>query len=181
MRHRKDTEHARDYFPRGKMLEIRRYQPKDNAVVKELHYAGITQMREMVPDAERQDNTFIDCDLDDIEGAYINNRGDFLVGLQGKEIVVIGAIRKATETCGELKRLRVRRDRQRQGHAETMMLKLIERAKELGYRELILDTLASNTTPQKLFEKLGFVELRRERKGPFNLSIYGKKLNKEGR
>jgi ribosomal protein S18 acetylase RimI-like enzyme len=168
------------------MLKIRRYQPEDNTVVKELHYAGIAQMAAMVPKAKRikvspQDPTFIDSDLDDIEGVYINNRGDFLVGLQGKEIVVIGALRKATDTCGELKRLRVRRDRQRQGHAETMMLKLIERAKELGYRELILDTLASNTAAQKLFDKLGFVELRRERKGPFNLSIYGKKLNKEGK
>ncbi len=163
------------------MLKIRRYQPKDNKVVKELHYAGIAQMWETLPDGERQDNPFIDCDLDDIEGAYTNNRGDLLVGLEGKEIVVIGALRKATETCGELKRLRVRRDRQRQGHGEAMMLALIERGKELGYRELILDTLASNTAAQKLFKKLGFVELRRERRGPFKVIIYGKKLNKEGK
>lgn len=168
------------------MLLIRRYQAKDNEIVKELHYAEIAQMVAMVPEAKRidvppQDSPFVDSDLDDIEGAYINNGGDFLVGLEGREIVVIGALRKVSETCGELKRLRVRRDRQRQGHGETMMLKLIERAKELGYRELILDTLASNTAVQRLFKKLGFTELRRERKGPFNLSIYGKKLNKEGK
>jgi|GEM_PF-4095114 len=67
------------------MLKIRRYQPKDNKRVKELHYAGIEQMVEMIPENERvipppRDEHFTDCDLDDIEDAYINNGGDFLVG-----------------------------------------------------------------------------------------------------
>jgi GNAT superfamily N-acetyltransferase len=167
------------------MLKIRRYQPNDNKTVKELHYAGITQMVELIPEEERlipppDDEHFIDSDLDDIEGTYINNRGDFLVGLEDGEMVVIGAIRQATETCGELKRLRVRRDRQRQGYGEAMMLRLIERGKELGYRELVLDTLESNLPARRLFEELGFIELHRERKGPAKLIIYGKKLSQEG-
>jgi ribosomal protein S18 acetylase RimI-like enzyme len=166
------------------MLKIRRYQPKDNKKVKELHYAGIAQMVKLIPENERvipphRNEHFIDSDLDDIEGAYINNGGDFLVGLEGREIVVIGAIRKYTETCGELKRLRVRRDRQQQGYGEAMFLRLIERGRELGYKELILDTLVSNTPARRLFEKLGFTELRRERKGPANLIIYGKKLKED--
>ena len=167
------------------MLKIRQYQAKDHEAVKTLHYAGIEQMREMIPETERlivgpRDEHFIDGDLDDIEGEYINDRGDFLVGLEGREIVVIGAIRQATETCGELKRLRVKRDRQQQGYGKTMMLRLIERGKELGYRELVLDTLVSNAPARRLFEKLGFAEVRRERIGPANLIIYGKKL-KEGK
>ncbi len=169
---------------KAKMLKIRRYQTKDNQTVKELHYAGITQMRDTLTEEEQSivpstDEHFIDGDLDDIEGAYLKNRGDFLVGTENGEIVVIGAIRKNTDTCGELKRLRVRQDCQRQGYAEAMMRRLEERAKELGYRELILDTLAGNLPAQKLFKKLGFTELPHERKGPFNLSIWGKKLSRE--
>jgi ribosomal protein S18 acetylase RimI-like enzyme len=165
------------------MLRIRRYQPDDNQTIKELHYAGITQMMEMIPETERlipppQDEHFIDSDLDDIEGAYINNRGDFLVGLEGSEMVVIGAIRKYTETCGELKRLRVRRDRQ---YGETMMRKLEERGKELGYRELVLDTLEINIPANRLFKKCCFTEIRRERKGPARLIIYGKQLGQESK
>jgi ribosomal protein S18 acetylase RimI-like enzyme len=164
------------------MLKIRRYQPEDSETVKELHYTGIAQMREPTPEVLRnEDRYFIDSDFDDIEGAYINKRGDFLVGIQDGEIVVTGAIRKHTETCGELKRLRVRRDYQRQGYGETMMRKLIERGRELGYRELILDTLASNTASQRLFEKCGFSELRRESLGPFKLIIYGMELNEGGK
>lgn len=166
------------------MLKIRRYQPKDINAVKELYSAGNKQMGEMMTEAERKEMLSLTAaslgtDLDDIKGVYINNGGDFLVGLEGKEIVVIGAIRKYTDTCGELKRLRVRRDRQRKGYGETMFRRLIERGKELGYRELILDTLAANTAAQKLFKKCGFTELRREKRGPFNLSTWGKKL-KEG-
>ncbi len=164
------------------MLKIRRYQTEDSETVKELHYTCIAQMVEPIPEEERlipppEDEHFIDSDLDDIVGDYINNRGDFLVGLEAEETVVIGAIRKATETRGELKRLRVRRDRQRQGYGETMMQKLIERGRELGYRELILDTLANNTVAQRLFEKCGFSKLRRESLGPFKLVIYGMKLH----
>jgi ribosomal protein S18 acetylase RimI-like enzyme len=166
------------------MLKIRRYQQKDNKKVKELHYAGIAQMVEMIPENERvipppRDDHFIDSDLDGIESANIKNGDDFLVGLEGREIVVIGAIRKYTEECGELKRLRVKRDKQQRGYGEAMFLKLIERGRELGYKELILDTLASNIPARRLSEKLGFTELRRERKGPANLIIYGKKLKED--
>jgi ribosomal protein S18 acetylase RimI-like enzyme len=167
------------------MLTLRRYQPEDNEVVKDLHYAGIAQIIEMVPEVKRieappQDATFIDSDLDDIEGAYINNRGDFLVGLQGNQIVVIGAIRKMSETCGEIKRLRVRREYQRQGYGEAMMLELIERGRELGYQELMLDTSLYNPPAQRLFEKCGFKEASRGKIGPYDLIIYKKKLNERG-
>jgi ribosomal protein S18 acetylase RimI-like enzyme len=171
--------------PPEAVLTLRRYQPQDNDVVKELHYAGIAQMMEMVPEAKRievppQDVTFIDSDLDDIEGAYINNRGDFLVGLQDNEIVVIGAVRRMSETCGEIKRLRVRREYQRRGYGEAMMRKLIERARELGYRELLLDTSLYNPPAHRLFEKCGFKEASRGKIGPYDLIIYKKKLNERG-
>jgi len=168
------------------MLKIRRYQKKDNKAVKELHHAGNMQMGEMLTEAELKElislpTATFGSDLDDIEGVYLKSGGDFLVGVEGRKIVVIGAIRKYTDTCGELKRLRVRRDYQRKGLGETMMRKLVTRARELGYKELILDTIAENRPARRLFEKLGFSELRRERKGPFNLVIYGKNLNEEGK
>jgi ribosomal protein S18 acetylase RimI-like enzyme len=166
------------------MLKIRRYQPQDKEIVKELHYAGIVQMVELIPEANRitppaGDEPF-DSDLDDIERVYIENRGDFLVGTENGEIVVIGALRYYMDDCGELKRLRVRRDRQRRGLGQAMIAGLVSRAKELGYKELILDTLPDNLPAQRLFEKCGFIRQRLENKGPFRLVIYGRKINEEG-
>jgi ribosomal protein S18 acetylase RimI-like enzyme len=162
------------------MLTIRRYQAPDNEIVKELHYAGIAQMAEMDIDVDPPGNPFTDSDLDDIEGAYIKNRGDFLIGTENGEIVAIGAIRRHSGDCGEIKRIRVRRDCQRRGYGQMMLLRLVERATELGYREVCLDTLSSNLPAQRLFEKCGFTDKTRQKMGPFELFIYRKKLNERG-
>ncbi len=60
------------------MLLIRRYQPEDNEAVKALHYAGLEQFD---ADAGVEANPFLDTDLDDIENVYIQNKGEFLVGI----------------------------------------------------------------------------------------------------
>jgi ribosomal protein S18 acetylase RimI-like enzyme len=154
------------------MLHIRRYQAQDNEAVKELHYAGLAQFGATA-------DPYDDSDLDNIEDVYIHNHGDFLVGIQGEDIVAIGAIRKVSAKRGEIKRIRVRRDCQRQGYGQTILLKLMEIAAELGYIELCLDTVANNTPARRLFEKHGFFETHRGKVGPFDLIFYDKRLNKD--
>jgi ribosomal protein S18 acetylase RimI-like enzyme len=153
------------------MLFIRRYQPQDNATVKALHYAGLKQFGAAA-------DPYDDSDLDDIEKVYINNHGDFLVGLQGDEIVAMGAIRKVSGTCGEIKRIRVRQDCQRQGYGQTMVTRLIELAAALGYTELRLDSVAHNTPAQRLFRKFGFSETHRRKLGAHDLVFYHKSLER---
>ncbi len=153
------------------MLQIRRYQAQDNTVVKELHYAGLAQFGAGAHDP------YNDSDLDDIENVYLRNRGDFLVGLRDNEIVAMGAIRKFSETCGEIKRIRIKRGCQRQGYGQTILSKLMELAAELGYTELCLDTLAGNLPAQRLFEKFGFKQTQRRKLGIHDVIIYGKNLD----
>jgi ribosomal protein S18 acetylase RimI-like enzyme len=114
--------------------------------------------------------------MDDIEGAYIKNNGDFIVGTIEDEIITIGAISKYSQTCGEIKRIRIRRDYQGQGYGEKMLAALIERARELGYSELCMDTLADNLPAQNLYEKAGFTKTGRGEIGTYDLVFYGKKL-----
>ncbi len=153
---------------------IRRYQAEDNKEVKDLHYAGLAQLG-----AEK--DPYHDNDLDDIEGIYINNRGDFIIGTVKKEIIAIGALQKVSADLGEIKRIRIRRDYQGQGHGLKILTKLIGQARELGYAELCLDTLVSNIPAQRLFEKSGFVETHRGKVGPYDLIFYRKKLNEGGK
>jgi len=157
------------------MLKIRRYQPEDNKVVKELNESGIAQMdlpfdRHVVPN--------IDSDFDDIEGVYLNNRGEFIVGLEGGEVVAMGAFKKRTPECAEFKRLRIHPDYQRKGYGETIMLELQKLAAEMGYTEGFLDTLTTNRRAQRLFEKLGWEKSGNGNTGPFKLFYYTRKLNK---
>jgi ribosomal protein S18 acetylase RimI-like enzyme len=157
---------------------IRRYQVKDNKRVKELHYAGVQQID---PDPERPDNPFIDGDLDNIEDAYINNRGDFIIGMIKDEIMAMGTLQKVSESRGEIRRIRIRQDYQGQGYGNKILEELIERASELGYTELCLDTLASNTPAQALFKKGGFTETHRGKIGSYDLIFYRKKIQKGGK
>jgi ribosomal protein S18 acetylase RimI-like enzyme len=157
-------------------LLIRRYQPQDNKVVKELNYAGLKQMS---PERNFQSIPFLDSDLDDIEGIYLNH-GDFIVGLQDGEIVAMGAFKKVSSECAEIKRIRIRPDCQRKGYGETIMLKLMELAMEKGYLEVCLDTLTNNIRAQRLFEKCGFVKSGGGKRGPFDLLYYSRKLNHGG-
>lgn len=153
---------------------IRRYQAKDNPEVKKLHNDGLKQFG-------AEFDPYYDSDLDDIEGTYINNQGDFLVGTEDGEIVVMSAIRKYSETCGLIKRIRVRRDYQGQGYGQKILDALIERASELGYTELYLDTMANNLPAQSLFEKAGFTKTHRGKVGVYDLIFYRKKLNEGGK
>ncbi len=106
-----------------KVLSIRQYQQKDLATVKALHIEGLKQYGV-------EYDPYFDSDLDNIEELYLNNNGDFLIGICDNEIVATGAIGEVTTTKAILKRLRVRRDVQRKGHGQTMLRRLIDRASE---------------------------------------------------
>ncbi len=60
------------------MLTIRRYQPQDNKVIRELNDAGIAQIE---PSGELRALPGVTADFDDIEGVYLKD-GDFIVGLR---------------------------------------------------------------------------------------------------
>lgn len=158
------------------MLKIRRYQAQDHPAVKALNQAGIAQMN---PSGLLQHLPGIDDDMDDIEGVYLNH-GDFIVGLEGNEIVAMGAFKRRTPECAEFKRLRIRPDCQRRGYGQTIMQKLMGLAADMGYKEAFLDTLATNTRAQRLFEKLGWEKSGGGQRGPFDLYFYTRQLNKGG-
>jgi ribosomal protein S18 acetylase RimI-like enzyme len=158
------------------MLVIRRYQPQDNKVVRELNDAGIAQIE---PSGELRSLPFVTADFDDIEGVYLKN-GDFIVGLQDGVVVAMGAFKRRTPTCAEFKRLRIRPDCQRKGYGEVIMLKLMELAAAMGYTEGFLDTLVTNYRAQRLFEKLGFSKNGGGKRGPFDLLFYTRTLNQRG-
>jgi ribosomal protein S18 acetylase RimI-like enzyme len=151
------------------LLTIRRYQPQDNQSAKDLNYAGLKQMD---PGTCWEGVEVADGDYDDIENIYINHRGDFLVGIVDDEVVVTGAVKYLTNTCAEIKRIRVKPDCQRKGHGEAMLKRLIERARELGYKKLRIDTMTTNTRAQQLFIKAGFIFSHQGKIGDYPVFFY---------
>ena len=152
------------------MLEIRQYLAADNNAVRKLHHLALHSIGIFLSDGKWDD------DLSDIENHYLNNKGEFLVGILDNKIVCMGAFRKKSNTTAEIKRMRVNPDYHRRGFGQAILNQLEVRASELGYKELCLDTTTTQIPAQKLYEKNGFTEVGREKIPDFELILYRKKL-----
>ena len=154
------------------MLTIRRYQAADYEIVWDLHHRALGPTGALIRGGKYND------DMHDIENYYINNHGEFLVGLLEGKIVCMGAIRKKSDTLAEVKRMRVYPEYQRMGFGQQILNKLEERAIQLGYTQLCLDTTTRQTAAQNFYQKNGYIEIRREMIPSYDLELifYEKKL-----
>ncbi|WP_135821495.1 GNAT family N-acetyltransferase [Halostella litorea] len=76
----------------------------------------------------------------------------------------------------EVTRMRVDPDRQRQGYGTAILAALEDRATELGYETLVLDTLDRQTGAKRLYESFGYEETGRGRIGEYERVFYRKEL-----
>lgn len=61
-------------------------------------------------------------------------------------------------TVGEVKRMYVRPEGRGAGVGRALAVALIDEARAIGYRELVLDTLDRLADARRLYERLGFIE-----------------------
>jgi ribosomal protein S18 acetylase RimI-like enzyme len=154
------------------MLEIRRYQDADNLAVWELHHRALEATGAYFPGKWNDD-------LDDIQNHYLNNGGEFIVGILDCKIVCMGAFRRKSATLAEIKRMRVLPEYQRRGFGQIILNQLQAKAIQLGYRELCLDTTTLQIAAQKMYQKNGFTVTGRGQIPPFEVIYYHKSLNQE--
>lgn len=133
-------------------MEIRQYQAADHDAVWALHKLGMQQV-----EADLGDGAY--TDLHQIEEVYLNNRGEFLVGILDGRLVAMGAIKQTTEERAEVKRMRVHPDVQGRGYGQRMLTLLEARAVELGYMTLHLDTSSGQAAAIGLYRKNGYRQL----------------------
>ena len=147
-------------------LHIRRYEPSDKRAVRCLHDDALNEVGAHLGSGPW------DEDLDDIEHAYLESGGEFLVGILQGEVVAMGALRRVPPDGAEIKRMRVRPDLQRRGFGQTMLDALHRRAAELGYSTLHLDTTVQQRAARHLYVKNGYREVGRGSVGPFWCVFY---------
>ena len=140
-------------------LLIRQYQPSDKKEVFDLHVRALKN-----EDAYLYTGKW-EKDFEDIEGIYLNNRGEFIVGLIDNTIIAMGGLRKKTDDIVELRRMRVDPALQRKGYGQILLDVLEKRAKELGYMIIELDTSIRQVSAQRFYEKNGYKVIRREKEG----------------
>jgi ribosomal protein S18 acetylase RimI-like enzyme len=141
--------------PYAPTLVLRRYTDADRRRVWHLHEEGL-----------RQTDSYIgagpwDDDLRSIPGTYLDGTGEFLVGTLHDQVVAMGALRRVSDTVCELKRMRVDPRHQRQGFGRAILTKLEDRAKQLGYTTIRLDTTTNQTAARHLYRAGGYQEAER--------------------
>ncbi len=151
-------------------LRIRRYQHADHDAVWALH-------RQALHDVGAHSGAGPwDDDLHAIAGVYLEQRGDFLVGLLEGQLVAMGALRHTSARRAEIKRMRVSPHVQRRGFGRLILEHLEQRARELGYTQLHLDTTTGQLAAQSLYFAHGYRETGRERRSQFELIFLEKWL-----
>ncbi|HDP80695.1 MAG TPA: GNAT family N-acetyltransferase [Spirochaetes bacterium] len=166
------------------LISIRRYRPSDQDAVMQLHTEGVEDIeaefsaadngRNIVADGEGA--SFSDDDLDHIATFYINAGGDFMVGELNGRVVAMGGLQKQSRTGALIRRMRTRREVRGQGYGALLLSSLERRAVQLGYTELFVDPLSTNTGARSFYENAGFQEMEQRMLGHYDIIIYRKQL-----
>jgi ribosomal protein S18 acetylase RimI-like enzyme len=98
------------------------------------------------------------------------------VGTLGGRLVAMGGVLARDRTTAELKRMRVHPDVQRRGCGRTLLRRLEERAFQLGYSRLVLETTERQIAAIALYRSEGFLETGRGEVLGFPCILFAKRL-----
>lgn len=154
---------------------LRRYRPGDADAVRRLHERAL---REAGTDPGDVPGT---RDLRWIEAAYVDPGGEFLVvELDGTDesgggVVAMGGL-VVDGAVGELFRVAVHPDHQREGYGSAVMQGLEDAARESGVERLVLTTAARQQAATAFYPARGYTRTGRERHGDYQLLRFEKRL-----
>lgn len=137
------------------MLRIRPFQVTDQSPVKQLINAGLGEHFGFV------DPRF-NPDLDDIWRTYIQAGHYFIVAELAGELVGTGCLVRETAVTGRLIRMSVSQQHRRQGIGRQLVCHLLQKAKMLGYQQLLVETNHDWADAIGLYQAHGFVEYDRD-------------------
>jgi putative acetyltransferase len=122
-------------------------------------YANYLGVAEVLPDFE--------AELAALPGDYVAPGGALLVAREGAAVLGCIALKPLAPGVGEIKRLYLRPDARGQGLGKALVAAILERARQAGYREVKLDTMAHLAEAQALYRGFGFAPV-----APFRASSY---------
>jgi putative acetyltransferase len=133
---------------------------------------GVLAEFELKPDPD-----ITDADLKDIEANYLNRGGVFDVIEDGEgNIVGTYGLYPLNESTCELRKMYLVPAVRGQGLGEYVLRKAVERAKEMGFKEMVLETSSKLAAAIQLYRKFGFRPIQIEHVTPRADQSYSMKL-----
>ncbi|MEW6055025.1 MAG: GNAT family N-acetyltransferase [Bdellovibrionota bacterium] len=123
--------------------------------------ADLGQIKELVFSVLREyglapDSSGIDRDLEDLEEFYFSHRGYFeVLELGGKIIGTFGLNHLSDQTC-ELRKMYLSDKHRGKGLGKTLLTRAIEKARDLGFAKIQLETASALKEAIELYKKFGF-------------------------
>ncbi len=114
-------------------------------------------------------------DITDIEGEYLDAGGEFLVAERDGRVVGMGGLR-VDGPEGELHRMRVARDCQREGVGSALLAALEEAARERGVARLHVRTARRQAAAVAFYPANGYERVDTAAHGEYDLVVYRKRL-----
>ena len=148
------------------MIQIRRIQLHEWLLAKQVVYRvahGIFKdLRPLEESIAYYESRHELKDMDDIQKNYFENGGIFLVMTQDDQIIGTGAIRQMEMGICELRRLWFLSEYHGQGLGYRMLMKLLDIAREMGYKKIRLETApVHQMRAYEFYKRVGFYEIPR--------------------
>jgi GNAT superfamily N-acetyltransferase len=101
----------------------------------------------------------LDEQIAGLPGAYGPPRGEIILAFAQGELAACGALRELEPKVGEIKRIYVREDHRGPGFGPRLAGALLDRAHELGYERVRVDTLPTMFAAIQFYQDMGFVPI----------------------
>lgn len=111
-------------------------------------------------------------ELDCLPDKYAFGDGRLYLAWVDDQLAGCVGLRRFDETRAELKRLYVRPQFRHLGLGQLLSKKVIDDARDIGYQQILLDTLASMKPAMNLYEKLGFSQIDAYYHNPIEDAVY---------
>ena len=137
----------------------------------------IEMMRHLFREYEKELNVDLcfqgfDDELKDLPGKYGPPDGALLLAMEDQQAIGCVALRRISPMDAEMKRLYVQPSHRHLGLGRVLAQRIVERARELGYRRMVLDTLDTMHGAQVLYRSLGFVDIDAYYDNPLPGALY---------
>ena len=113
-----------------------------------------------------------DQEIDHLEEKFAPPENTLVIVLDGETAAGCVGIKKFSKDICELKRLYVRPKYRKSGLGRHLTEMMIEKARQIGYRYMYLDTMPGLVSAVRMYERMGFYEIEKYYANPVENMIY---------